>query len=42
MEPTMLWKFLSAFRDQVASKDVAAVQGAVAVIAALPLFATSM
>ncbi len=31
-----------AFRDQMASKDVAAVQGAVAVIAALPLFTTSM
>ena len=36
LEPTMLWKLLSAFRDQVASKDAAAVQGAVAVIAALP------
>ena len=34
LEPTMIWRLLSAFRDHVASKDVAAVQGAVAVIAA--------
>ena len=34
MEPTMIWRLLSAFRDQVASKDIAAVHGAVAVIAA--------